>query len=95
MAITRFSDLTVTPVTADAATTARFYAGFNFRNTTGASIVVAIYDGTSTGGILIETVNIPANDSRSELYAREIPLTSGSFYVDWTTGIVGSVRAIV
>jgi hypothetical protein len=95
MPIARTSEISVVATTVDAATTARFYAGYNFRNSTGAAITVAVYDGTNTSGILIESVVVAANGSVSDMYPFLIPLTSGSIYVDWTTGIVGSLRVIV
>ncbi len=95
MAVGYPADLVVVPVTADAATTARFYGGFNFRNSTGAAITVSIYDGTSTAGVLIDSISIPANDSKHVHYPTFIGLTSGSVFVDWITGAVGSIRVVV
>jgi hypothetical protein len=86
------NQLTVVPVTEDAATAANQYAGYNFRNSTGSAIVVDVYDGDDTGGILITSVVVPANGSVDVMYPRLVPLTSASIFVNWTTGIVGSVR---
>jgi hypothetical protein len=95
MAVQHHSDITVTAVTEDAATAARFYAGFGFANSTGSAIVVNIYDGTDSGDILLDPVTVPANSSVHELYPNPLPLTSGSVFVDWTTGITGNIRVIV
>lgn len=95
MAVQYTSDLSTVPVTADAATTARFYCGYSFRNSSGGALVVAIYDGTSTAGVLLESIALAAAASDRVVYPAPIPLTSGSVFVDWTTGIVGNIRVIV
>lgn len=95
MAVQYTSDLSVVAVTEDAATTARFYAGFCFRNSSGGAIVVDVYDGTDTGDILVDSVAVAAGGSEHTLYPNPLPLTSGSVFVNWTTGIVGNIRVIV
>jgi len=94
MAVQYTSDLTIQQVTEDAGFAARFYSGFGFRNSTGAAIVVNIYDGEDTGGDLLDSVAVPANSSQHALYSDPLPVASGTVFVDWTTGIVGNVRII-
>lgn len=90
-----FSSLSVTAVTADAATTASALAGYNLANSTGAAIIVSIHDDINdTSGPLIARVVVPANNSVDVMYPFPIPLTSGSVFIDWTTGISGSLRLI-
>lgn len=79
-------------VTVDVAIPALAYHGFSFRNTTGAPIVVAVYDGTSISGLLLDSIALAAGESARETYPHPIYLGTHSVFVDWTTGIVGGVR---
>lgn len=89
------SPLKIVAVTADAASAASAFAGYNFANSTGAAITVSIHDDlSSTAGPLLVRVVVPANGSVDVMYPIPIPLSSASIWVDWTTGISGSVRLI-
>lgn len=89
------ADITVTPVVADVAITARFYVGFAMQNTNQATTAtVNIYDGTSTAGTLIDTVTMLPNESVREWYPDSISLRTGSIFVDTAAGVLVGIRLV-
>jgi hypothetical protein len=71
------------------------YMGFSARETGGANpVIVRIFNGTSTSGILIETIRLAASESSGDWYGPQgIRADSGIFVAVTGTGTVeGTVR---
>lgn len=75
-------------------TTACVYRGFSVRETSGvAAAVVRIHDGTDNTGVVLDTVQLAANESRAEWYPDGGIWATLGLHVDVVSGAVeGSVR---
>lgn len=68
------------------------YRGFSLEETGAAAAKLRIYDGTSTAGILLESVGLGALETAREFYPDGVVVKTG-IYIDIVSGtIAGHIR---
>jgi len=66
--------------------------GFIIRAGSGGTSVVSIYDGTSTGGVLMDTINIATSTTERPMYCGGLYFGSGCYVdIDTNTSFVTAI----
>ncbi len=69
-------------------------AGFVVEETAGAAAAVRLYDGTSTSGVLLDTIRVAASLSEQHSHSSPVFFATG-LYAEKVTGTVKAVAHVV